>query len=513
MYKSILSLLLFSTIILAQNINRYTDSVFTVTQTVTNGTYATAQELNMPYQGESLTHSSDLKFHLFTPTNDTLKKRPMFIAIHGGGFVSGNKENEDMIEFCKLFAQRGYVTATIQYRLGMSLLSSISGERAVYRGLQDGRAAIRFFKDNWQTYGVDTNNIYLVGSSAGAFIALHNLFLNEETEKPAGANLISHFPPTLDDGPDLGKLDAINLMLKHGSNPNGVISLWGALQDTTLIKVDDGNIPLLLIHGTADNIVPFDVGSPFNAVSLPSTYGSKPISERLSAINKNAETYFVSNEGHEFYGVLNGNWNPAPNNYWDTIVTKTSKFLWNIHKPIAKFGYEDEYYGQIFHFKDSSTNATQWEWDFGDGNKSFKQNPTYEYSTWGKYLVTLKVKNLIESWDTTSTYVQYVHVSVNDEESLPKRFKLAQNYPNPFNPTTTIKYSIPVKSGFAGSPQNVSLKIYNTLGQEIATLVNKNQKPGRYEVEFDANNLPSGIYIYRLVGGEFILSKKLLLLK
>ena len=99
-------------------------------------------------------------------------------------------------------------------------------------------------------------------------------------------------------------------------------------------------------------------------------------------------------------------------------------------------------------------------------------------------------------------------------------FQLFQNYPNPFNPSTTIKYSIPNTVG-TGHVPSVLLKVYNTLGQEIATLVDKQQQPGNYEVVFNATELPSGIYFYRLTIGDqlqesglvFSETKKLLLLK
>ena len=95
---------------------------------------------------------------------------------------------------------------------------------------------------------------------------------------------------------------------------------------------------------------------------------------------------------------------------------------------------------------------------------------------------------------------------VEENNNIPNEFSLLQNYPNPFNPTTVIEYSI----------QNVGmvrLTVYDILGQEVATLVNKEQTPGLYEVEFNAQNLTSGIYFYRLTVGSFSESKKLLLLR
>jgi len=89
---------------------------------------------------------------------------------------------------------------------------------------------------------------------------------------------------------------------------------------------------------------------------------------------------------------------------------------------------------------------------------------------------------------------------------IPALFKLEQNFPNPFNPITIIKYEIP-KTSF------VSIKVYNELGNELATLVNENKSAGNYSIEFNAGNLASGIYFYTMQAGSFVETKKLVLLK
>jgi len=95
---------------------------------------------------------------------------------------------------------------------------------------------------------------------------------------------------------------------------------------------------------------------------------------------------------------------------------------------------------------------------------------------------------------------------INTSENIPNEIELFQNYPNPFNPKTNIQYQVPELSF-------VSLKIYDVLGNEIATLVNKEKLIGSYEVDFDATGLPSGIYFYQLKAGSFIQTKKMILLK
>jgi hypothetical protein len=107
-----------------------------------------------------------------------------------------------------------------------------------------------------------------------------------------------------------------------------------------------------------------------------------------------------------------------------------------------------------------------------------------------------------------SIFVKNQTTNVEDEGSLlsPDSYNLAQNYPNPFNPITTIKYSIP-ESG------NVSLKVYDMLGKQVASLVNEEKSRGVYSVIFDASNLSSGVYFYKLQSGSFTETKKMLLLK
>ncbi len=101
-------------------------------------------------------------------------------------------------------------------------------------------------------------------------------------------------------------------------------------------------------------------------------------------------------------------------------------------------------------------------------------------------------------------------VSVDDDktlqETIPNDYLLYQNYPNPFNPTTTIKYSVPQSS-------NVVIKVFDVLGKEITTLVNEEKSVGTYELNWYAGNLPSGIYFYRIQTGDFIDTKKMILLK
>ena len=109
---------------------------------------------------------------------------------------------------------------------------------------------------------------------------------------------------------------------------------------------------------------------------------------------------------------------------------------------------------------------------------------------------------IIDNW------LNFIPVSVEDESgnSIVKSYQLNQNYPNPFNPGTIISYSIP-------NPGFVTLKVYDMLGREVQTLVNEFQSAKTYSISFDASDLSSGIYLYKLQAGDFLEAKKMILIK
>jgi hypothetical protein len=113
--------------------------------------------------------------------------------------------------------------------------------------------------------------------------------------------------------------------------------------------------------------------------------------------------------------------------------------------------------------------------------------------------------------DGTITYTDPIIVRVgvmSVKEEMPLLFLLEQNYPNPFNPTTIINYQLPI-----GNSQLITLKVFDLLGREVATLVDEVQGSGFKSVEFDASGLASGVYFYRLSAGGFVATKKLMVIR
>ncbi|MGB5875130.1 MAG: T9SS type A sorting domain-containing protein, partial [Bacteroidota bacterium] len=106
----------------------------------------------------------------------------------------------------------------------------------------------------------------------------------------------------------------------------------------------------------------------------------------------------------------------------------------------------------------------------------------------------------------TTTGGVVTSVKGNKETSIPVQFALAQNYPNPFNPSTTIEFALP-HAGF------VTLSVYNVLGEEVATLIAGEHAAGTFRTSWDASGLPSGVYFYRLSAGDYVQTKKAVLMR
>ncbi|MBN2572070.1 MAG: T9SS type A sorting domain-containing protein, partial [Ignavibacteriales bacterium] len=114
--------------------------------------------------------------------------------------------------------------------------------------------------------------------------------------------------------------------------------------------------------------------------------------------------------------------------------------------------------------------------------------------------------NIISFYANTVSVTYTSFTNIQDDNLFPNKFSLSQNYPNPFNPSTIISYQLPIIS-------RVTIKIFNVTGQEILTLLDEEKSPGVYNIDFNASQLSSGVYIYQMKAGEFTQSQKMILIK
>ena len=251
------------------------------------------------------TTDENLFMDIFQPVGDTLSQRPLMIICFGGGFITGSKDHWSIRLLAQQLAKRGFVTATIDYRLGMNLFDADLSNRAVYRGIQDGRSAVRFFRadaagDN--EYKIDPNQIFIGGHSAGAFIATHNAYLDKETERPLSTYVWTQ--ETTDDCVDLGCLDCAGDNQGFSGHANAIFSLSGALGFTDFIE-SASDPRMVMFHSEDDGTVPYTNGQPFSDLlwavvgdDLPDVYGSSDMADQADAVGLPYEFYSYTNRGH-----------------------------------------------------------------------------------------------------------------------------------------------------------------------------------------------------------------------
>ena len=304
---------------------RYLDEVFDEVIKTEDIVYGNAPDLPFIFLFEWNTVDIDLTMDVYEPAGDTISNRPVIIFIHSGAFFTGSNESDVLVSLSNTSAKMGYVAISMTYRLGLNVFSSYSGERAVYRGVQDASAVIRYLREHHIDFGIDYDNIFIWGSSAGSFIGLHLAF-TEDAERP-----LSTFGGEGD--PDLGCIDCEGNDYEHESKPTAVISCWGAIGDLNWIG-QNNNIPSIMFHGTSDAVVPFNSGYPFTIdIFLPFVYGSNLIHNRLNELN--IENVLYAEEGllHEYWGTSNGSWDGGPNDYFDLIKSDSYSFLFNLIYP------------------------------------------------------------------------------------------------------------------------------------------------------------------------------------
>ena len=145
---------------------------------------------------------------------------------------------------------------------------------------------------------------------------------------------------------------------------------------------------------------------------------------------------------------------------------------------------------------------------FGVNAGSFVLTPGDTVSLYYAFIYATSEAELLTNTDeVTDKYTQAFATGVDDDNvTIPEKFELFQNYPNPFNPNTSIKFSL-------HKTANISLTVYNLAGQKVADVYSGNLSAGIHNIEFDAQNLTSGVYIYRIIAGDMTASRKMTIIK
>ncbi len=240
----------------------------------------------------------DLTLDLYRP-EDAGESRPLILFIHGGAFYVGDKQEPAYKDFCQYFSSLGYVTASMNYRMGFHVGKG-EVERAGYVALQDAHAAMRFLVSHAKEYGIDVNELYVAGSSAGSITALNLAFMREK-DRPKS----SFGGKGLFNGNDLGKIDASGNDIKNEFSIRAVANMWGAVSSLDILG--NSKTDIVSFHGELDDIVPYAEGYPFSSAgklisqSLSDVmYGSASIDRAAKEEGLRSEFYSFPDKGHAF---------------------------------------------------------------------------------------------------------------------------------------------------------------------------------------------------------------------
>jgi hypothetical protein len=480
--------------------SRYRMPIFAVQKTA-DIVYGNAPAMPVIYINENVTVQEDLLLDLYVPQNDTLSRRPAMLFAFGGGFLLGAKEDEDARALCDSFARKGFVTASINYRLNMNVADASSGERAVYRAVQDWSAAIRYLKEFADSFRIDTNFIFAGGVSAGSISAMHCQYM-DESERPA-----SSFQQGLPfPAPDLGCKDCSGNTYAHSSRVRALVNCWGAIGDTLWIGPQD-SVPMISFHGTLDPVVPYGYGFPFTAgITLPQVYGSSLVHARQTHLGFYSQFVPFVGEGHNIWGtVVNNNFVPGPTQFWAPIVHDIGRYLWHFVKPqtgvVSGLGFTP--LNSIETYTVPFQSHHRWCWEV-NGGTIVSANPAantvdIQWNVLGLRTLTCQAINHLDA--------------VADPETLqvvvgPVGIQPANGHVNVECATTSESLSLTA----TGLPEGIAqLWVTDAMGKPMVH--RELQHAGAIQETCSREDWGSGVYFLRLETPAFVWTNKIILIK
>lgn len=296
-------LLGFATQVFAQCANnRYLDKIFSNVTITSNITYTTSNNTN-------------LKLDVYEPQGDIETMRPLIILAHGGSFIGGSKTQDNVVTtLCNNFAKRGYVCASISYRLGnpLQMLDSSQAIDVVMKAISDGKSAVRFFRKDaatTNTYKIDPTKIFVGGNSAGAVLYMHHAYIDSLNEAPLPLrNIITAN----------GGIEGNSGNDGYSSDITALINLAGGLNVPEF--VGPGNKPSVNFHGDQDDVVPYGCANAQGGVTPVRLCG-------LGAVESLYQQYGINHSSMVFPGDGHTPWQSSAPKF-NKVDSATTAFLY-----------------------------------------------------------------------------------------------------------------------------------------------------------------------------------------
>jgi hypothetical protein len=233
-----------------------------------------------------------LRMDIYEAVGDTAGDRPVVIFCFGGSFSAGSRTENNLVSFATSLAKRGFLCASIDYRIAGSpfeLLTERGMVKIVFSAIQDGKASIRYFRKNFDegnSLGIDPDNIFIGGTSAGGILAINLAYADDSSKLSSEWQTWSN---------EVGGIEGNSGNPGYCSHPNGVFGFAGAVADTAYIEAND--VPLYSCHATGDQTVLYDFGPPLQGFAPVNLYGSGDLATRLNnlGIYNELDTYTGGN--------------------------------------------------------------------------------------------------------------------------------------------------------------------------------------------------------------------------